>query len=733
MYQNRGVFYPTPAVHKATSVRQSQLLELVQKRDVASLNQYLDPSSAKQQPFECIKTGGCYGAGLQFPWHVDSLLSPDDSNKKYLVFWSELTAEDIGALWFEVKGNKLHYIPEDQNLGARIAFNKMAVSFRLPTHEADFHSLTTIDRRSEGLTSLRIGTDYKILSIKQGSKFVPFTQAGGIALFNLPAGTSKLALHYKGVVHWPYYAGDVDNGGVLLSDDYWYPMIARNPAAYSIAATIPSGWKAIGQGNLVSVKLDGEDRVWTYSMPLPVSICSFSAGPFKEVSQVVHGITYHVWSLVDSTAMMKKELQFYPPVIEYYSSVFAKFPFSSYGPVIQPIIGGSALEAYSFATYPSMPGEDPHEPSHTWWGGLISNTYLHSLWNESFADFSVNNFMQHGGIGNQSERETAFIDHPSVSFGHGKYADGTDVPIATGGAFKGPIASYLGYSKGAFVLMQLEQEVGYKKMMACCQRWIKNHDSSHPGEWSGFENAVEEVEGIHFKWFFNQWIDQPGVPDFSISDVKEVDDKLLFHIQFHGKPYRMKANFMLWNSNQTQLKSFEITGKGKSENYSLTIPQGFHHVTFDPYDQLIHKLSSADPRMTIQKALRSFTKLGLGNFAKAFGSLQAIDSVPKDLAGKALIIGSNMSDQKNIQRLFQSVGIKIENNTASWQGTTIDLNQGCAMAIVGSGAERGLIVIGNVSFLPETGDAKLALTDDLGRFLRGKTNFIRSGDWAFKI
>lgn len=733
MYQNRGVFFLLPAVFSSKLPSLDHLRSLAVNRNAGELSNLLDADSKELLPFDCIKTGGCYGAGLKYPWHVDPVSAPDHSQRQFLVFWSPLTSEDIGALWFEVKGTQLHYIPEDQNLGARILHNSIQSRFDLGQHKASFQAETSIVRTTAGLTAIRVGPEFTFTSVNANGKQVLFDQAGGILLFSLPAGKSTLNLSYSGIMNTPYYAGNVAKSGILLSDDYWYPMIARNPVAYSISALIPSAWKAIGQGNLVSVKPEGDLTRWTYDMPLPISICSFSAGPFKEVSQKVNGIEYHVWSLVNSVEIMKKELQFYPPVIEYYSSVFAKFPFSSYGPVIQPVIGDSALEAYSYATYPSLPGQDPHEPSHTWWGGLIPNTYLHSLWNESFADFSVANFMQHCAIGNESEREIAFADHPDVTTSDGPIADGTTVPIAAGGAFRGPIASYLGYNKGAYVLLQLERELGYQKMMACCQRWIHDHPSDQAGEWSGFEKAVEAQEGPSWKWFFDQWIDKAGVPDFTFQNVHAENGNLKFQVKFKGRPYRMRANTMLFNGEKSQMESFEIQGQSPTEDYSLPIPSGFDRVSFDPYRELIHRSIGGDPRTTLNRSTRTFEKERFGQTAAVFQEGDSIDALPADFANKAVYVGLDKANDPGVIAAFQSAGIHINGDTASWNGTTINLKDGCALAMVKFSDGVGVIILGNPSFSPETGDASLALTDGLGRFLRGKTSFVRSGPWTFSI
>ncbi|WP_146014244.1 M1 family metallopeptidase, partial [Pseudomonas sp. GW460-E13] len=70
----------------------------------------------------------------------------------------------------------------------------------------------------------------------------------------------------------------------------------------------------------------------------------------------------------------------YASIIQFYER-FAPYPFSQYGGLDSETYGGGAMEAYSYATYGGgLPSEDPHEPAHTWWGGLINNTYFHSFW-----------------------------------------------------------------------------------------------------------------------------------------------------------------------------------------------------------------------------------------------------------------------------------------------------------------------------------------------------------------
>ena len=88
--------------------------------------------------------------------------------------------------------------------------------------------------------------------------------------------------------------------------------------------------------------------------------------------------------------------------------------------------GVGALEAYSFATYPAggVPFFDTHEPAHTWWGGIINNDYLASIWNEGFADYSMVLFKRDQPIGDMPERQRAYAAQVAYAPQFRRSADG---------------------------------------------------------------------------------------------------------------------------------------------------------------------------------------------------------------------------------------------------------------------------------------------------------------------
>jgi hypothetical protein len=398
--------------------------------------------------------------------------------------------------------------------------------------------------------------------------------------------------------------------------------------------------------------------------------------------------------------------------------------------VVSPSYGGGALEAYSFATYGTgwLPAEDAHEPSHTWWGGVIPNTYLHSFWNESFADYSTGLFAQNVPLGNTGERRLAFIRHAEIN------SSWEAAPVADAGVDIGSAADGLGYGKGSYVLDALENELGTKKMEATLHRWVTNHVPGTSGEWEEYEQAVKDATGEDYSWFFDQWIRRKGEPKLNVSNARFDDGHVNLDIVYDGKPYRMQAEVLLVYADGTQeLKAVTIPPSATS-TVSVNAKEKPKLVSFDPYRRLIRTFGGDEAPPTIAAAWHTFPHYTFGLMNSALvsdGDAQGA-TVPNNLNGIAIIGMPGATPL--IDSLISKAGFTVNGTNLTFDGTTIDLSKNAAMALIQLGeGSRCLLALGHPDMVPNTGDAWIALTDHLGRFLRGKTSPKMSGKFVFPL
>ena len=704
----------------------AKLEALAKARDVTALTQYLDEVPA-HNPFNSFKTGGAYAAGGR-GWTVKPLNTPD--GEKYIVFSTPLIEEDLGELLFKVTpGAKLHYVPEQDNMGVLLDSHDFDVRFDLPNHKliATDDIVCHWERASHGKHFVfRISPTYTVHSmVDSAGKAVPYTQAGGIVAVAPGYKSLKFKVKYDGTNLMPAFDRLIGPEEATLSGSVWYLSIARRPAPYDITMHAPAKWASLAQGDLVSDKVVGEERITKYHMAVPVVWYGASSGPYKTEMTVIDGREYATMSQTMSKEEMQLQNELNADVIEFYSKHFVPYPFKRWTALdsIQFHGGPGALEAYSFATYPGggLPGQDTHEPSHCWWGGILPNDYLRSLWNESFADFCQGLFARNRVGGNKAELRQAFV---SQQFANSIY---DAAPLNNSGDEIGPAAAALGYGKGADVLQMLEDEIGTNTMIQCMSQWLKTNRPRHIGAWEDFERVVNNVTGKDYKWFFDEWVRRPGYAKMSLSDVAWHDGKISGKITFQGEPYRIHADILIrLLSGEDRYGRIDTMQEKDGDGYRFSIgcstaPQ---LIAIDPWNKILRQRPRTDSAQSVATAFfrskRYFDPAQPKYMALGRGD-NLLTTIPDDLSG-ITIVGSPET-MPAMKPLCDSVGFHVSGNHLTYEGTTIDLNHGGAIALVDlPNGSRCVIALGTSRQLPSMGEARLVVFDDLGRPIRAKTD-----------
>ena len=86
------------------------------------------------------------------------------------------------------------------------------------------------------------------------------------------------------------------------------------------------------------------------------------------------------------------------------------------------------------------------------------------------------------------------------------------------------------------------------------------------------------------------------------------------------------------------------------------------------------------------------------------------------------------------RKLAAEVGIKVEGDTATYKGTSVNLAKGGFAAVVDlPEGKKAVVAYGNVKLGPNLNTVKLALFDDLGRTLRAQMEPRTTGSFAFPL
>jgi hypothetical protein len=715
----------------------SDLDRLARARDVPGLTAKAPNAWKGFNPFNVIKTNGAYDCG-RFGWRALTGTAP--WGQKYIVFSTPLTSEDVGERLFETDGTKLtKYIDEREDFGWRIEKHSLTVSVRSEpttdvargykmTGDVDITDRFTVRHQgAEGPLIFRMGPNYKVrlLTKFDSADSVQWIQVGGIVFIHGANDGDTYVVSYEGKVDKPGYAGSISQNEALLTNDYWYPMIGRKPSPYGMNVFTPGDWVVVGQGELEGTAITPQgSRTTAFRMDLPVTYWSLNMAPYKVVEEKIDGRTYKSWSNALSPQLMNLQPKFFPLIIDTYEAAFAKFPFSGYGSCMTPAYGGGALEAYSFVTSGYYSGEDSHEIGHTWFGGIVNNTYLTSMWNESFAVWCEGFFGRNAKLGNREERERAFVQTPAVD------DDYNAAPLNNAPPDIGPVASDLGYGKGAFVLQMLEQELGTETFVKACRDWLAKQDRTRGAEWEDFEAAVKRVESRDVKWFFDQWVRRPGYADFSLEQVRYENGFITGGVIFKGAPYRITCEALVEAAGKRTFTTFDL----KPGKFKIPVAGKPSMVSFDPWRRIVRKIDGSETPTEINSALRTMQRV---TYSGRQGWLPGVGGNPTTKSGtnlNGLFLVGTPQDDPALKPLFDKVGFQVQGNKLTYKGTVVELDKGGAIAIVDlAGGGRCAIGVGTTLHGPNVGRARLAVFDELGRFLRGVTDPKTQGPLTFKL
>src|SRR5688500_17195 len=276
-------------------------------------------------------------------------------------------------------------IPETDTRGYRVRDHNLDVKYDLAKSLAVIVDSVTIERLpgASEVCLLRLSSDFKLDAHNYAqNRKLPLTQAPGVIALEAPAGqkTFQVTLFYQGVVNHPSSDYVLPSESVLVS--YWYPHIARLPAKHGVSATVPKGWTAIGQGELLGKQEKGDEITFSYRNEIPTCYFTLDAGPYRITTREVNGRKFSLCELKSVPGRVEKSFADLIGSLEFFEKSFGKYPYTHYEIVetLQPF--GGALEAYSFATFASgtIPGAIVHEVAHTWWGGVVPNPYTRTMW-----------------------------------------------------------------------------------------------------------------------------------------------------------------------------------------------------------------------------------------------------------------------------------------------------------------------------------------------------------------
>ena len=384
----------------------------------------------------------------------------------------------------------------------------------LSTMSFDLHSGLRVDSvkdasgkdlnfRQEGLN---LSVDF-LNPVPQGKASSITVRYGGLLASADGSPVENLKLAYVG-----------PEGSYLLYTGRWFPVseygVGRFAATMQI--TVPSDETVIASGKASTPEREAGKVTYTYQFDQPSFPGTVIAGHYvvQPATAVGADITLYMKPGHESFAANYGETA--AKIMAFYSDKFGSLP-NGHLAIVEiedGTVGGYtapglvALASRGFSTlvnYKLL----AHEISHQWWRCLVSPASLNDVFlDEGLATYSAALYVQ------QAAGDTAFEDlMAEVEVGALTHEE--VVPIAQSSRLHEFTPEYqsIVFQKGAMVFHMLRWIVGdeafFKTLQAMCQQYAWKSISTDE-----FQKLVENASKQNLTYFFAQWVDSTGVPQF---------------------------------------------------------------------------------------------------------------------------------------------------------------------------------------------------------------------------
>jgi hypothetical protein len=337
--------------------------------------------------------------------------------------------------------------------------------------------------------------------VRAGSLLIPWSK--------FPA--KNLTFQYEGSVNSDNE--DKINEHQVYLTAWWLPSAGRLPFTTRVRITGPRDWILKSEGPATdpsffgtAAQPDSSEQVVAYKCDLPISYPKVIGGAYKLAAETKVGRknfrAYHLDTAEPERG--KKEVQAIADAIAFYEKTLGPFPFDHYYSF--DALGYYGIESYSHTLL--QRGNTlrflSHEIGHTYFGGLVPNSYAKDTWNEGMTQYIDS---------------IVYLKNADRSLEAGLRGMNINTPMSKMG-----IAHAYGsatYYRGAYVMRMLEDEIGQDKVLAGLRAIVKDRVGKDT-TWPDLLPYFEEASGQKLGWFWSQWITNSRFPKLTVVDSEPV-------------------------------------------------------------------------------------------------------------------------------------------------------------------------------------------------------------------
>jgi len=378
----------------------------------------------------------------------------------------------------------------------------------------------------------------------------------------------------------------------------WYPLLGNILGVGALRFIVPAGLTVHANGLQRGSQQERAQGVFRYESVTP-SLFTFVAGKYTVIRRD-GAIPVSVY-LLKPRAGVDEYVEGCRKSIEVLSNEFGPYPSGEFAIVETPEkqstdagFAGASVTGFIMVTGEFLDqrfnfGYYGHEIAHQWWGSLIRlrrvGTRGNWMLNEAMAQYGSLRVVEtlEGAAAAERYRRTGYTGFEGYSaLGYLKVlAAGGDFPLSN---IPNNASRTLADGKGFQVLDLLSRTVGRDNFRRILREFTERH-AYQSVTWDEFLQAIERGAGRDLQWFYEQWFERTGVPEWQLSWRQEGETVRGEITQ--AQPYFRATLEVLAESRDGRKQSAMIEVDGAKTEFRMPVKFVAQTVALDPHFQLL--------------------------------------------------------------------------------------------------------------------------------------------------
>jgi tetratricopeptide (TPR) repeat protein len=453
-------------------------------------------------------------------------------------------------------------------------------------------------------------------------------------------------------------------GSYLMYASRWFPFhdYAADRATSDITLVVPTGMQVAGTSDDPVVPQpspkDGATR-FHFVHRQPVLIGNFAAGQYINRPRRFGNYEIQFYAKPGSEGRIDGYAELMGQVLEFYSKQYGAPLVGSRLVVVQ--VDDESLDTYSgpgiiflasklFDSSRPIPEEKlAREVAYQWWGQTVGLKSFDDSWlSQGLAEWSAFAFREAHLNGAQLEAAQREQQERALTF------EQTASIARAPGALDDQSAAYqsIVFYKGAMVFRMLRETLGKEKFDQLLRTYLEQNRGKNAAI-DNFEKLTTQIAGENMRYFFAQWIEGTGVPEFTVDyqiiRTRAGKFRTRGTVKQTLETLRMPVQLMLRaeGDNQTTVTKIE----GRSEDFDFESNGQPIEVVVDPNYKILRM--SEDLRVSII-ARRGIEQMKEGLYAEAQQQFEAALKLDRSNSWVYYNLGLLFLEQRNWQQALDN-------------------------------------------------------------------------------